>query len=133
MRIINNQYRSICRPSTSVTRRALGLNASIRLSISCGILFHSSTMASFEESRSVILRPRYTCCSRVPGLQNLLDSNLDYSVANDGAPVIKVVFLCVNISRVSLALAPSCMNKYPLCFASLFISGIFIFFNNTLQ
>ena len=38
MRIVSNQYRSICRSSTSVTHRGLGLNVSLHLSmISCGI------------------------------------------------------------------------------------------------
>ena len=61
-----------------------------RLSIiSCRILFHSSTMASFKELRLVILWPRYT---RVLRSQNLLDSNLSQSVAGDGAPVIEVVY-----------------------------------------
>ena len=52
MWIINNKYRSVCRPSTSITRRSLGLNVSIHLSmISCEILFRSLTMTSFKESR----------------------------------------------------------------------------------
>lgn len=57
--------------------------------------------------------------------QNLLDSNLDYSVTSDGAPEIEVSFF--NISRVILAvwaLARSCTNNYSLCFTSLFISEI---------
>ena len=67
MWIINNQYRSICRPSTSVTRWSLGLRASKNLSmIFFGILFHSSTVASFENSRTTILRLRYTFYSRSP-------------------------------------------------------------------
>ena len=38
MQIVTNQYRCICRSSTSVTRRGLGLNVSLHLSmISCGI------------------------------------------------------------------------------------------------
>ena len=51
----------MCRPSTSITRRSLGLNAWIHLSmISFRILFHSSTMDSLKKSRSVILLSRYT-------------------------------------------------------------------------
>ena len=53
------------RPSTSITRYSLGLNASVHLSVvSCGILFHSSTVVSFKESRSVIVQSRYTFRSR---------------------------------------------------------------------
>ena len=38
MQIVRNQYRSICRSSTSVTRRGPGLNVSLHLlMISCGI------------------------------------------------------------------------------------------------
>ena len=72
MSIINNQYRSILRSSTSITYWSLGLNASIYLSmISCRILFHSSTMVSFKESRSVIPRLWYTFCSKSQFLSHL--------------------------------------------------------------
>ena len=62
------QHRSIYRPSTlKSTSQSLGLNASINLlTIWCRILFHSSTKASFKESRSVILRPWYAFCTRNP-------------------------------------------------------------------
>ena len=84
MLIINNQYRSTCRPSTSITRRSLGLTASIHLSmISCGILFHSSSMASFKESTSVIFPIQHHFPNRHQ-LSFLLDSSLDYSVTSDG-------------------------------------------------
>ena len=92
MWIISNRYRSICRLSTSITRRSLGLNMSIHLSmISCGILFRSLAMASFKESRLAILRSRHNFAPGVLRSQNLLDSNLDNLVANDEAPLIEVV------------------------------------------
>ena len=134
--IINNQYRSMCRLSTWITHRSLVLNAPIHFSmISWGVLFHSSTMACFKELRSVILRPRYTFCSKSPpSPQNLLDSNLDYSVSRwDSSNRNR--FFSFNISRANLTvwdLAPFCMNKYLLCFTSVFILGI-IFFNSTLK
>ena len=72
MSIINNQYRSTCRPSTSISYWNLGLNAPIHLSmISCRILFHSSTIALFKESRSVIPRLRYIFCSKSQFLSHL--------------------------------------------------------------
>ena len=67
MSIINNQYHPICRPSTSITRQSLRLKAAILLSvISSGIVFHSSAIASFKESKLVVLRLWYTFRSRSP-------------------------------------------------------------------
>ena len=61
MWLINSQYRSICQPPTWITCWSLGLNASMHLSmISGGILFHSSIIAPFKESRWVIRRSQYT-------------------------------------------------------------------------
>ena len=57
----NNQYCSICRPSTSIIHQSIGLNASI---FSWGILFYSR--ASFKKSRSVIFRLRCTFGIWVP-------------------------------------------------------------------
>ena len=131
--VINNKYRSICQPSTSITHRSLGLNALLHLSmIFCGILSNSSIMASLKQSRSVVLRSLYAFCSKSPKPQNLLGWNLDYLVASDGALVIwGSFFLSFNISSFAVwALAQSCMNK--LCFARLFISEI-IFFKSALQ
>ena len=74
----------------------------------------------------------YIFISGVPRSQNILYSNLDYSVVSDGAPVIEIVSCLLSFPRVSLtvwAQAPSCMNKYS-CFPSLLISGLF---NSTLQ
>ena len=84
MWIILNQYRSICRPPTSITRRSLGLNAPLcLLVISCGTVFHFSTMASFKESRSVIPRSPHTFCSRSPQISKstgFLIWNVQWSV-----------------------------------------------------
>ena len=129
----------IPRASMSITRRSLVLNSSIHLSmISRGILFHSSIMASFKESIWLILHPCYTFCSkilRVLRSPNLLDSNLEIIFGDQWWGSRNLGLLSFNISRVSLTvwvLASFCMNKYSLCFASLFNSGI-IFFNSKLQ
>ena len=136
MWIINNQYCSICWPYTSITRWILGLHTSIYLSIiSWKILFHSSTMSSFKKLTLVILQPRYTFCSRI--LQIPKSTRFKSGLFNGqwSGSSSWSCFLSFNISRVSLvvwALAPSCMNKYSLCFISLFFSGI-MFLNSTLQ
>ena len=65
----------------------------------------------------------------VPRSQNLLDSNLDYLVANDGVPLMEVVSFLSNLKG---ELGCVSMNKYSLCFASLLISGI-IFFTITFR
>ena len=110
----------MCHTSTSITRRSLGLNAWIHLSmISFRILFHSSTMDSLKKSRSVILLSRYTFCS---SHSQILFGGQWWSNRS--------CYLSFKISRVILAaLALSCMNKYSLCFFSLFISGIIIFYS----
>ena len=41
-------------------------------------------------------------------------------------------YIHVSSSHLDVHFAPPCMNKYSLCFASMFISGI-IFFNSILQ
>ena len=93
-----------------------------------GILFHSSTMASFKNSRTTILRLRYTFYSRCPQISK--STGFKYSVTSDGAREIEVSFF--NISRVISAvwaLARSCTNNYSLCFTSLFISEIIFSFS----
>ena len=101
--------------------------------ICCRILFRFSALG--------LLSKNLHCLSfgldiySAPGVlrfQNLLDSNLDYLVASDWIQNQSCFFL-FNILRVSLAvwvLALSCMNKYSLCVANLFIPRI-IFFDST--
>ena len=59
--------------------------------ISCGILFHTSTMASFKESHWLSFSLAVHFAPGVPRCQNLLDSNLDCLVASDWAPVVEVI------------------------------------------
>ena len=135
MLIIDNQYHSICRLSTSITRRSLCLNYSMHLSkISCGV-FHSVTVASFKGSRLVFLQPWSTFCSISP--QTLKSTGFKSDLFCDqGWGSSKQSFsLSFNISKVSLAIwgqALSCMNKNLLSFACLFFSVI-IFLNSTLH
>ena len=107
MWIIINQYRSKCLLSTSITCLSLGLNASIHL--------------------SMIFAEFYSTLQQWLLLKN--QDPLSFSLGIHFLPGVP------NIWRVGLdvwALAPSCMNMYSLCFASLFISEI-IFFNSALQ
>ena len=116
MWIIINQYRSICWPSTSIKRQSLGFNISIHLSIlSCGISFHYSSMTSFKELRSVIIRSRYTFCSRSPQILKSTGFKSGQSGGQWWGSSNQSCFLSFNISRVSLAawaLISSCMNTH---------------------
>ena len=85
-------YYSICQSSTSLIHRNLGLDVSIYLSITLWkILFRSLTVASFKESRSVIFVLGIHFAPGVFRSKYPLGSNMDYLVASDGAPIIKVV------------------------------------------
>ena len=134
MLIINNKYHSVCQLSTSVTRRILRSNMSIHLSmISWGILENGLNLGEWLLSKNrdrLYFGLGIHFPLEVPGSKNLLYSNLDYSVASDGAPVMKIVS-CFSTFQGS-AWPCDCMNDYSLCFASLFISGI-IFFDSTLH
>ena len=59
-----------------------------------GVLFCSSTMAFFEESRWLSYGLDIHFAPIAPGSQNLLDLILDNSKVSDEAPVIDVVSRC---------------------------------------
>ena len=110
------------------------INTFIRVFL-CGILFLSSTTVFFSESRSVILRPQDAYCSGSPQIAKSTEFKSGLFGGQWWGFSSRISFLYFNISGVILvrwALPAFCMNKYSLCLASLFTSGI-IFFNSTLS
>ena len=89
--IINSHYRSICQPSTSITCWSLGLIVSIYFISDFFWNFIPLFNNGFFQQDEL---PFDLCINFAPGIpryQNLLDSNMDYLVASDGALVIEVV------------------------------------------